>query len=250
MHDLLAASGRRRDQSGAAIALIALAAAFGSTAAGFLFGSRWLLPVLNVLAIYPFYISLVARGRARSALALALLWALFLSQAVIMATYLFPGRAAEVVWRGVEYRDEMFAWVRTGQGMESSPARFIPVHIRDFAIFSVVTFVTGGAAGLIMGAALLNYMNFYVGSLVLAAESPAAAMLLGWQPYAIIRVVAYILVATALSDLLAALLSKRRVPRRVKAYAALGVAGVIIDILVKSAVAPLWSRLVSWAAGV
>ena len=85
--------------------------------------------------------------------------------------------------------------------------------------------------------------------MILAAEDPVLTAFLGWPPYAIIRVVAYVLVATALTELFLALASKRRVPRRVKAWAALGVGGVIIDILVKSAVAPLWSRLVSWATG-
>jgi len=239
----------RREERGPAVALLALACAVVSTAAGFLVGGKWALPLFNVALAYPFYINLILRGRTRRALAFALLWALFLSQAVIAATYFFPERAQEVVWRGAQYREEMFEWVETGEGMESSPARFIPVQIRDFVIFSAVTFVTGGAAGLFMGALLLNYMNFYVGSLIAAAESPVATALLAWQPYAIIRVAAYILVATALTELFVALVRKRRVPRRVKAWAALGAAGIIVDIIVKSAIAPLWSRMLSWTTG-
>ncbi len=248
MHDLMTASQPRR-REGAPLALTALTTAVVTTAAGFLIGGRWALPALNALAVYPVYIGLIMRGRMRQALVLALLWALFLSQAVIVATYFFPERAETVIWRAEEYRNEMFDWVATGGGAESSPSQFIPMQLRDFAVFSVVCFLTVGLGGLVMGAMLLNYMNFYVGSLVLGAQRPVATLLLAWQPYALVRVAAYILVACALTELAVALLRRRRLPRRVKSWMALGVAGIFIDILVKSAIAPLWSRLLSWASG-
>lgn len=250
MAELLAAAHEREESGGKRLALIALASAVTSTAVGFAVGSRWALPILNVLFIYPFYIRLLAGGSRRQAVALALLWAVFLSEAVIVGTYIFPRRAEAVTLRGAEYRDEMFSWVATGEGKESTPSEFIPEHVMHFGIFCVLAAATGGAGALLMGAVLLNYMNFYVGALVLEARHPALTLLLGWQPYAILRVVAYILVATVMAEVFLGVTAGKRLQwRRLRAYAMAGVAGVIVDIMVKSLVAPLWSRMVKWTSG-
>lgn len=242
-------SGGGGVHGGGRLAATAFVSAFLSTAVGFAIGSAWLLPVLNVLGVYPSYLRLILRGRLRQAAALALLWALFLSQAVVISTCLFPRRAQRVTLIGAEYRDEMFEWVRTGRGEESSPRLFIPVHIRDFALFGAVSFATGGLGGLLMGAVLLNYMNFYVGSLVVSARHPLLTALFGWQPYAIIRVISYILVATVLAGAFWALVRRRGMPRAVGRYGAWGVTGVILDILLKWLIAPAWSALLRWTTG-
>ena len=250
MAGLLQAAHEREGSGGKRLALIALASAVISTALGFAIGNRWALPILNVLFIYPFYIRLIAGGKRRQAVALALLWAIFISEAVILGTCVFPKRAEAVTLRGTEYRDEMFSWVATGEGKESTPSQFIPEHVMHFGIFCVLAAATGGAGALLMGAALLNYMNFYVGALVLEASHPALTLILGWQPYAVIRVVAYILVATVLAEVFLGV-ARRRPPawRRLKPYAIAGVSGVIVDIMVKSGVAPLWSRALKWTSG-
>ena len=249
MSGLLMSASGAADHGGKRLAATAFVSAFLSTAVGLAIGSAWLLPVLNVLGVYPVYLRLILKGRLRQAVAVALLWALFLSQAVIIATCLFPQRSQRVTLIGAEYRNEMFEWVRTGQGEESSPRLFIPVHVRDFAIFAAVSFATGGLGGLFMGAVLLNYMNFYVGSLVVAARHPVLTALFGWQPYAIIRVISYILVATALAAAFWALLGRRRMPRGLGRYGACGVTGVMLDVLLKWLIAPAWSALLRWTTG-
>jgi hypothetical protein len=232
------------------LALIAFASAFFSTALGLAIGNRFLLPLLNTAAIYPFYLELVLQGRRRRAVALALLWAVFLSQAMVAGTLLAPERARKTTLMGAEYADEMFQWVRTGEGAESSPRRFIPAHLKTFALFVVLSAATAGFGGLLMGAVLLNYMNFYVGSLVLAARRPVLTLLFAWQPYAAIRVIAYIILATVLCEVLFSLVGRRRLRvRGLKRYAAAGIAGVILDVLVKSALAPLWSGILKWTTG-
>jgi hypothetical protein len=236
-------------RGGGRLAITAFAAAFISTGVGYTIGNQWALPFINALAIYPFYLELILSGRRRQAVALGLMWALFLSQAVIGVAYFFPERAEAATLRGAEYRDEMFTWVETGEGEESSPRRFIPSHAAHFAVFCGMCLLTGGFAGLAMGAALLNYMNFYVGALVAAADRPILTFLFGWQPYAIIRVVSYIVVATALSEAAFGLVRRRGVPPRARLYMAAGGAGVIVDVLVKSLTAPAWSRLLRWTTG-
>ena len=247
MSYVLASVGSSGGTGGKRLALIAGSAAFLSTGIGFAVGNAWLLPALNALSLYPFYINLILKGRRRQAVALALLWALFLSQAVIVGTYFFPERAAQVTLKGAEYKVEMFEWVRTGEGEESSPRRFIPVHIRDLVVFSVLAVTTGGIMALFMGAVLLNYMNFYVGALVASAAHPVATAVFAWQPYAVIRVISYIILATVLTEVFFGIVTRHRLRwAALKGYVIVGVTGVILDIMVKSAAAPLWSKILRW----
>lgn len=230
---------------------VAFATAFLSTWVGFALGNRWLLPALNALAIYPFYLELILARRRRSAIVLACLWAVFASQATIAATLVFPERAEEVVMRGSQYRDEMFSWVATGEGKESSPSQFIPEHIRDFGAFAVLAVATGGFGALFLGAVLLNYMNFYVGALTLEAAHPVWTLVFGWQPYAAIRVVGYIIVATALSEAFLGVVTRFRAEwRTVFRMTGLGLALVLADIFVKWLVAPPWSKLLKATSGI
>ena len=47
---------------------------------------------------------------------------------------------------------------------------------------------------------LVGYMSFYVGCLAGAGGSPVTALFLGWPPWAILRVVAFVILGIALSD--------------------------------------------------
>jgi hypothetical protein len=241
---------RRPANHGPGLAAVAFLAAFGSVAAGLALGNRWILPALNTLAIYPFYVRLIAAGRRRRAFALALLWAIFMSQAVIAGTCLFPGRSGAAIVNGREYTNEMFSWIRTGEGRESNPSEFLPDHARDLALFAVLAFLTAGLAALFMGAVLLNYMNFYVGSLLLESTHPLYAAALGWPPYAAIRVVGYILIATALSDASIGTFGRRGAGwQRTVRYAAAGFALVLLDVIIKAGTAAGWAKLLKAASG-
>jgi hypothetical protein len=241
---------RPEKEEGRYLVPVAFGCAFGATAVGFLVGSRWFLPALAVLSIYPFYLELILRGHRRRAVLLGVMWAVFLSQAVILGTYFFPARAEKVIIHGAEYRTEMFGWIATGEGTESSPRQFVPRQTKDFAIFAALAIGTGGLGALFLGAVLLNYMNFYVGSLLASAAHPVWALMLAWQPYAIIRVVGYIMVATALTEMFFGLVTRFSARwNRVKFLGALGLGLVVLDIIVKALAAPAWGRLLKWAAG-
>ncbi len=232
------------------MAIVAFLGAWLSMGVGFLIGVRVLLPFLNAIAVYPFYLGMVLSGRRRNAVVFVLLWAVFMSQAAIVGTYLFPKRASQVIIRGETYREEMFEWVATGNGTESSPRQFIPRHLEEFGLFCVVAFVTAGFGALFLGAVLLNYMNYYVATLVAASAHPVATLFLAWQPYAIIRVGGYVFMGTALAETFTALVAKRGLrSARVKVYAATGFALVLVDILLKALTAPPWSRLLRWLTG-
>ena len=211
--------------------------------AAFSLGGRLLLPLLATLAVYPPFAGLVMRGRRAAAIVSALLWAASLSVSIIMMTARDPGRAGAVVLNGEAYRDELFAFIAAGAGRESDPARFVPQHALHLGLFAAATLVSGGLLGLAMGAVLLGYMSFYVGSL-LAGPAPLLAALFGWPPWATARVVAFILLGALLSRPLLARLGRRPIPsqheRRIYLAA---VALLILDVALKALLAARWAAL-------
>ena len=206
-------------------------------------GNRFLLPILATVAVYPTLVSLVLRGRAGAAALATILWSVSLSISLIMLTTHDPVAAGHLVINGPEYRDEMFEFVRNGIGTEGDPSRFIPQHLIHLAAFIALSVLSAGLLGILLGAILLGYMSFYVGALAAAGE-PLLAFSMGWPPWAIMRVVAYILIGVALSRPLLSLLVRRPIPllRRRRWYLS---AGVLLagDIVLKAALAPLWGQL-------
>jgi hypothetical protein len=209
-----------------------------------------LVPILNTIASYPFMVAALRRGRPREAVALMLVWALAMGVCATIIAYAAPWRAGALFLRGDAYRAEMFSWVISGHGAESTPAQFVPQQAGHAALFTVLALGTAGLLAMPMGAALMNYMGTYVGSLAAASRHPAAAMLLGWHPWAVIRIVSFVGLGVVLS---APLLSRAwrfqvdwRFGRRVIALAA---GGLVLDVLLKAALAPSWQRLLLRVAG-
>jgi len=213
-------------------------------------GIPLLVPVLNTLASYPFMLSALRRGRSREAVLLMLLWALSMGVCATLIAYAAPWRAGAIFLRGDAYRAEMFAWILTGRGAESTPSQFIPQQAGHAALFVGLALVTAGTLAMPMGAVLMNYMGTYVGSLAAASQHPATALLLGWHPWAVIRVASFVGLGVVLSAvLLSRLLGFRldwRFGRRVIAFA---VCGLIFDVALKAALAPAWQRLLLRVTG-
>jgi len=207
-------------------------------------GMPVLVPVLNTLASYPFMVAALRRGRSREALALMIVWAITMGVCATLVAYAAPWRAGAIFLRGDTYREEMFAWVMTGRGAESTPSEFIPQQAGHAVLFVVLALATAGTLAMPMGAVLMNYMGTYVGSLAAASRHPAAAMLLGWHPWAIVRVASFVGLGVVLS---AVLLSRVlgfqadwRFGRRVIVFAT---CGLVVDVALKAAFAPSWQRL-------
>jgi hypothetical protein len=231
-------------------AAIVVAATVVSYAVAVVVGVPLLVPILNTLASYPVMVVALRRGRTREALSLMLVWALAMGVCATVIAYAAPWRAGVLFLRGEAYRGEMFAWVLSGNGTESTPSQFIPQQAGHAALFTVLALITGGTLAMPMGAVLMNYMGTYVGSLAAASGHPAAALVLGWHPWAVIRVASFVGLGVVLS---APLLSKvLRFPidwpaaRRIAAWSA---AGLVADILLKAALAPSWQRLLLRVTG-
>lgn len=208
------------------------------------------VPLLSAALFHPLWAGAVARGELRRAIVLAQLWALSCSIVSIVLVARTGDTYRDVLWNAEVYRGEMFHWVRTGVGEESEPARFLPLHASHFLAFAALSLLSFGFLGLALGAALLHYMNFYVGSLVASAASPVAIAFLGWPPYAIVRVIGFVTVATALTAF-----AHRRFrgvaldPASIRRNLLLGVALVVADALIKTLVAPSWGELLRGLLG-
>src|SRR5436305_3706166 len=101
-----------------------------------------------------------------------------------------------------------------------------------------------------MGAVLMNYMGHYVGTLAGASRHPILTMVLGWHPWAVIRIVSFVVIGVVLSAPVWSGLARARVDRRLAvrllAYAA---AGLLVDIVLKTLLAPAWHRLLLRTVG-
>ena len=222
-----------------------------SYAVGWTIGVPVLLPILNTLASFPLMVLALRRGDLRLAVARMLLWALTMGMTATALSYARPSQTGALFLRGDSYRAEMFAWVRTGQGAESTPSQFIPQQAGHALLFSGLALATGGTAAMPMGAALMNYMGHYVGTLAGSSRRPALTLILAWHPWAVIRVISFVVIGVVLSAPLLSRLGKFRVDRAAaRALLLAAGAGLVADVVLKTLLAPAWQplllRIVGW----
>lgn len=212
--------------------------------------SRLPIVVLPALVLFPSFARDVAAGRLVAAARRTLVWALALSALTIAAVLLFPARMESRVPHGPAYREEMLRWIDTGVGKESEIRAFLPDHALHFSLLLVLSFATGGAAGLLLGAFLLAYMNFYVASLALASSSPAMSLLVGWPIWSVVRVIGFVMAAVGAAGPFYNRF--QRIPddlRRGRSLLVAGAALAVIDVLLKHFTASHWRGLLRWSLG-
>jgi hypothetical protein len=189
-------------------------------------------------------VAALRRGDLRLAVARMMLWALTMAIAATLLSYAHPADTETLFLRSGDYRREMFTWVMTGRGAESTPSAFIPEQAGHAALFSVLALATGGVLAMPMGAVLMNYMGHYVGTLAAISRRPVATALLGWHPWAVIRIVSFVAIGVVLSAPLLSRVFRFRVDpiagRRLLIWAA---GGLVLDVVLKTLLAPAWQRL-------
>jgi hypothetical protein len=226
------------------IAIAIVAATAASYAVGWLLDVPVLVPFLNTAASFPFMVLALKRADLRLAVSRMLLWALVLGACATGLSYVRPAATDRFFLRGEAYRREMFAWVMTGRGAESTPAQFIPQQAGHAALFAGLTVATGGALSMPMGATLMNYMGHYVGALSAGSAQPPLTDALGWHPWAVIRIASFVILGVVLSMPLLSRLAGFQpdwpAARRLVIVAA---AGLVLDVALKWMLAPVWQRL-------
>jgi hypothetical protein len=225
------------------MALAIVGATVASYGVAWLFDRPLLVPVLNTAASFPFMVRALKRGDLRLAIGRMLLWALTLGGCATSLSYVRPAATDALFLRGVAYRTEMFTWVRTGRGAESAPSQFIPQQAGHAAVFVAVALASGGVLAMPMGAALMNYMGHYVGTLAARSAHPALTMVLAWHPWAVIRVISFVILGVVLSmPLLSRLVGFKADWRGARSFIIVAAGGLVLDVLLKWLLAPTWQR--------
>jgi hypothetical protein len=215
-------------------------------------GGRWLLPAVAPLTLYVWFARRVRLGDYLGAWKIGMLWAGLLSLGVVALVYLLPGAAEAGILHGEPYRREMFGWIETGLGRENTPSLFIPEHLLHLGLFVLLTWASGGYLGLVLGAALVAYMSYFVGSYAATLEPVllryAAGPVLAWVPWSVLRVAAFVLLGAVFSR---PLLLRRPWPfeRREAQLLALALSGIVGDIVIKTFAAPAYGLFLRGLAG-
>jgi hypothetical protein len=206
--------------------------------------SPFLFAVLPVLPLAWIYARAVGARERTRAVTVALAWALALTASTVAATAARPDDAARSIWHASEFRDDMVRWIATGAGQEGHIRLYLPRALVEYALVLVLSALTAGAAALFLGGLLLGYMNGYVGWVAAHADpraGPLAAALIAWSPWAILRVLSFVLAGTA-----GALWGFPRLYARGSERAPIGrilAASVILlalDVFLKWWLAPIW----------
>jgi len=204
-------------------------------------GGRWILPAVAPLTVYAAFAARVRERDYLGAWTLGVAWAFLLSLGVVALVHWQPHLASAGILHGEDYRGEMFGWVATGEAPENHPAVFIPQHLLHLAVFLAATWLSGGYLGLVMGAALVDYMSYFVGSFAVASGHPVLGALAAWVPWSVLRVAAFVLLGAVFAR---PLLARKPWPftRLEHSLMALAASGLLADILIKATLAPAYGR--------
>ncbi|HEX2252801.1 MAG TPA: hypothetical protein VHQ65_06010 [Thermoanaerobaculia bacterium] len=207
----------------------------------------WLMAAVAPSTIYGWFARRVRFGDALGAWGLGLAWAGLLSLGTILLVYLWPEAARGIV-HGEPYREEMFRWIATGEGMENDPSRFIPQHLLHLTVFVLLTWASAGYLGLALGALLVAYMSYFVGSYAVAADALMLGPLVAWVPWSVLRVGAFVLLGVVFTR---PLLERRPWPftRRDYGLLALALSGIVGDLVIKATAAPAYGRFLRQLGG-
>ncbi len=202
-------------------------------------GGKWALPLVAPLTLWFAFRERVKEGDSYRAWILGIAWAFLLSLGVIVLVLWLPEAARAGILHGEPYRQEMFGWIATGAGPENEPAAFIPPHLLHLGVFLVLTYASGGYLGLSLGAFLVAYMSYFVGSYAAASGHPFLGSMAAWVPWSVLRVCAFVLLGALFSR---PLLVRRWWPfgRREYRLMALAFSGIVADIVIKALCAPAY----------
>lgn len=210
-------------------------------------GGRWWLPAVVALPLLPGF---TAGVRARAwwpTWRLAMGWAALLSGSIVVLVVVAPERAAAAVLNAEPYRQVMFGWIFEGVGPELEPRRFLPEHALHLGGFVILALLSGGVLGLMLGAVLVGYMSYFVGSYAVASGHLVVGAVAAWVPWSVFRVAAFVMLGCVLArPLLVRRFDLGRTEWRLVGLAAVGIA---CDLLLKTFGAAPYGRFLAWLAG-
>lgn len=175
------------------------AAAFATSGAGVLAGSKFVLPALDVAAALPVYVwARLHRGFQGAAFAL-LFWSFCKVAAVAFFTVLFPAQAGEAVAYGASYAQGMTLWVGSGADVAGVGA-WGTWRVKEALALAALSLPTAGVGGLAYATTLLNCQAYYLGTLFLRAAEPWKVVALGWPLWEVFRALAFVNILLAAAE--------------------------------------------------
>lgn len=163
--------------------------------------SPYEIPIFCIIPSYFPLLILMKNRKIKLAIFYMLFWASLLAASMTWLIYKNPHVAKDKILYGEQYKKEMLIWAKTGVGKESSPNIFIPFHFIELIAFSTLSLLTASLFSVIMGAFLMNFMSYYVASLAIEGKNQFL-LILGWHPWAIIRIISFVILGVIFSDLL------------------------------------------------
>ncbi len=218
---------------------------------GLAFEPRFLLPLLNALPAWWVMTKRLRAGDLRGAILLMLVFPLALALFGTVWLSLWPTADGLIpaVFNGPEYREEMFAWIRTGVGSEGDWRLFLPMHLTHLVAFAALSLMSGSLISITGGAILTNYMDGYVASIHRAGAPLWATVFFGWQPWAICRVAGFCILGVLLAEpVLSRVFRYPAQPwSRTRPWFLIALALILADWVLKAALAPTWGRILKEA---
>ena len=213
-------------------------------------GVPFLVPVLNTLPAFPFMVGSLRRGQVGEAIGRMLVWAAAMGVCATVFSYVRTVEAGHLFLRGEAYQREMFAFLSTGAGPEGDIRLFLPQHALHAVLFCVLALATGSLLAMPMGAVLMNYMAYYVGTVAAGSAHPVRAAALAWVPWSLIRVASFVVLGVVLGGpVLGRVFGFPYAVSRQRRWIALALAGLAADVVLKWALAPSWRDMIRHAAG-
>jgi hypothetical protein len=214
------------------LGLIVFSAVLITSVLGLFLPGRFILPLLQFVPPWLLLVHFSRRGRLGRGIIWLLAWVLMLNVVMVCLVVIFPARSAGI-YHASAYWHQMQLWIRTGSGMEGDWQQFLPHHLLQVVKLGLASLVSGGGIALLMGVLQLDYMNYYVGKVVIGSDQPVKAFFLGWHLWSVCRVIGYIIICAVLAQPLLARLLRFRIPAKSWFYLALGCGFVFLDLLLK-----------------
>jgi hypothetical protein len=209
------------------------------------------LPLLNALPAWWVMTRRLRAGDRRGAVILMLVFPVALALFGVLTFSLWPTAdgLAPSVFNGPRYREEMFHWIRTGEGSEGDWRLFLPMHVTHLVVFVALSLVSASLVSITGGAILTNYMNAYVASIHRADAPLWTTVFFGWQPWAICRVAGFCILGVVLAEPLLRRLAPYEPatlpsPRKL---ATIALALILADWILKASLASTWRGVLNAA---
>jgi len=201
---------------------------------------KWFLPIITAALVYPGFLFELQKSTMR-AFAIVVFWTVVQTSTVLYLARKRSTQMNQAIWRAEEYSKSMFQWIETGVLPEGSTAQVILFHLKQTILYCILALVSANFLSLMLGSALLNYMNFYVAQFTLSSRNHAKALLLGWNPWSILRVVSFLWLGVVLS--IPVLFKISWIRQHFHFWLLIpGLVGAIGDVILKIALGKSWSK--------